>query len=126
MKTLREIGVQIFSSLIAAIILMYLFYPDIYSKGISNINWLLFGKILLVVFTVAAWMQFTIRYKIIEVTKNLNIRNRDHFYTIDEDERLNAIEKFGYTNEKIACYVFTEEMGKQKGAVPLYRLLSRL
>ena len=29
----------------------------------------------------------------------------DHFYTISEQERDNAVERYGYTYEGIACYV---------------------
>ena len=31
----------------------------------------------------------------------------DHFYTIEEDEKYGAIHKYGYTDQGIACYVWT-------------------
>jgi hypothetical protein len=44
---------------------------------------------------------------------------RDHFYTISESERHNAIVSFSYVLEGVACYVFGTE---STGAVPLFRL----
>src|SRR2546421_1250785 len=45
----------------------------------------------------------------------------DHFYTTSKDERSNAIARFGYVAEGIACYV---DDTQASGAVPLYRLYS--
>jgi hypothetical protein len=46
------------------------------------------------------------------------VGGRDHFYTIDAEEALNAITHFGYTEEEVAFFAFRTE---QANTTPLYR-----
>jgi hypothetical protein len=51
----------------------------------------------------------------------LNPTNGDHYYTVSESERDNAVANFGYRYEGIACHAFTSQ---DAGATPLHRLLN--
>jgi len=60
----------------------------------------------------------TIEY-LVPLYRSCNLRNGDHFYTINYDEYLNAVTTYGYRNEGIQCYVYANS---QSSLVPLYRL----
>ena len=46
-----------------------------------------------------------------------------HFYTTDEEERVNAIATLGYQNQGIACYILNSQ---DNGSMPLYRLFNQI
>ncbi|SDP64670.1 hypothetical protein SAMN04487914_1234 [Arthrobacter sp. ok909] len=48
-------------------------------------------------------------------------KHGDHFYTTSSVERDNAVQKYGYQKEGIACYIFDTQ---QPGTDALYRLLN--
>jgi len=142
MRILRELWIKIAAGLVVGIILMWLFQPELYEKGVSKMVFLLqYIKILLGICILAIWLYWLIHSKTkkminynlqlkkdIEILQNKRFRG-DHFYTIDMEERDNAVSKHGYkidVNKSIACYVFpVDKNGITKEGekpVPLYRL----
>lgn len=55
-------------------------------------------------------------YRLVSTSNN---NPGDHFYTADENEKNDAVAKYGYKYEGIACYVFRGQTGR---SLPLYRL----
>lgn len=132
-----SLGGGILSTLIGGTIFTAIFYPDVFAKGISNTNWTLYIKFLLGFGIFVTWIYLTVYYKtrdlfehnkqisqdILALRSAIDAKSGDHFYTTDEKERLKAIQRYRYNDENIACYVYSEEKGRNiEGAIPLYRL----
>jgi len=137
MRLLYALLERVSGPLFAGIILAYLFQPGAFVNGVTRIDWFLFIKILSVIVFSIGWTHLTIQRKTSLLLEDISALKKelqgvremvdnkilDHFYTIDENERIRAIQNHGYGNENIACYVFPVEKGKEiEGAAPLYRL----
>lgn len=123
MTILRDLLLNIIASFAVSFFFMWGFQPDIFAKGISGIKWILYIKVIIgiaIIFTLINAIIYLKMTKLKEVLA-LNLIG-DHFYTIDEKNRDEAIQLYGYNCEKIECYVFPESGKNIKDAVPLYRL----
>jgi hypothetical protein len=122
----------IIEKVIAGIILYGVFQPDIFKKGVHDMDWYLVLRI--VIFIAVIWYLFwkqESKFVLKEEIKDFNtlkIKRTDHFYTINEEERNKAINDYKYKidNPPIACYVLpVDKDGKlipDAKPVPLYRL----
>lgn len=124
MTILRDLIPNVIGGFAVSIICMWGFQPDIFTKGISGINAILYIKVIIGIAIILILIH-TIIYLKMKKLKEILVLNLigDHFYTIDEKNRDEARQLYGYDYEKIECYVFPVESGKDiKDAVPLYRL----
>ena len=131
MKVLKELAVKVIAGIIVAVIVAWMFHPDVFKNGINSIDWEYTVKLLISILLVNIWIFCVVHYKFKVLNNELsNLRESlskktDHFYTTDEIERINAIQNLNYTNEHIACYVYPVKEGKQpEGTVPFYRLFA--